>query len=663
MNAWFLTFSGWAAAASTPSAVVDVWVHVTDRNDRQIVSELGLGFVEQANGPWMRFHGEEHHLGALRRSGLDFREARRPAMIVDAGHHSPAEMVDQLEGLATGHPATVELVDIGTSVLGKPIVGLRIGRSSRPERRVRILGAHHGDETSSAELALQAANQLATDPGLSHLLDDTEFWVVPHINPDGVEMLSRYNANAVDLNRNYGFEWSASSFRPGSKPFSEPETQAVRALGSWIDFGLGLSMHSGAANLGWVWNYTTEHSGDESLLSDIADAYAEECTTDGFWTTNGAEWYVTNGDTTDWAYGRHGTLDYTLEVSVNKHPGPVEMASVLNQHLFAVPAIFDWPWWTSGWVTDAENGLPVPARVTLDENGQGLTTGPDGHFSRPVAEHEAVLTISSPGYQTEVVTVEPWTGPIEVELAPEALSAVTAVSPWISHDGYFELDGEASTVVLSRLGHDDVYASPSGAGWVVSDPTMNPGPWTIVIDGHVRPRALFLPEDGDEVRLIDIHYGENSVDLEVAGLGRGARIWRLAGTRRQFVRVAAVVDTERGVLTIPRDEFGDGEDLILWTRGRQLGIPAGDFDAPPVPDDSDSGDVPSEDTAPPSPWSEPPTESDSIDDGGKLRPGGCQVARPLRYPHPIWLVTLLGLVHRRRLPCAKPSCFSLPPLG
>lgn len=58
--------------------------------------------------------------------------------------------------------------------------------------------------------------------------DDMEVWLVPALNVDGVAAGTRWNANGVDLNRNFPWGWREDDGGPA--PLSEPESAAAVAL-------------------------------------------------------------------------------------------------------------------------------------------------------------------------------------------------------------------------------------------------------------------------------------------------------------------------------------------------------------------------------------------------------------------------------------------------
>jgi hypothetical protein len=133
----------------------------------------------------------------------------------------------------------VRLTDSGArSVKGTPLYTRDVGVASG-RLRVLVVGGIHGDELSSAAVALHwirmAAEEQVEMPQAVH-------WrFVPMLNPDG--MLSqppqRVNASGVDLNRNFptpnwerdaAVYWQKRTGKdprrwPGPKPLSEPETR------------------------------------------------------------------------------------------------------------------------------------------------------------------------------------------------------------------------------------------------------------------------------------------------------------------------------------------------------------------------------------------------------------------------------------------------------
>ena len=108
---------------------------------------------------------------------------------------------------------------IGQSVQGRSIVAL-VRPVAAARRRVVVIGGVHGNEPATAP-AVRGLVDATVDP-------DVEVWLVPEGNPDGTAAGTRCNANGVDLNRNFAWEWSAADGGPSSA--SEPETQVLARL-------------------------------------------------------------------------------------------------------------------------------------------------------------------------------------------------------------------------------------------------------------------------------------------------------------------------------------------------------------------------------------------------------------------------------------------------
>ena len=281
---------------------------------------------------------------------------------------------------------------------------------------MRVLGAHHGDEWSSMEVSLAVGQRLAaeytTREDVQDLLNNYEVWVVPVVNPDGTAAYSRRNANSVDLNRNYGLTWTPGLGK-GTYPFSEPETQAMRMMAYQRAFHHSMSMHSGATNLGWVWNHSLDRTPDEAFLEDVSSRYQDTNSTRDFWITNGADWYMVTGDTNDWSYGARGGQDYTLELTSRKAPAANSIASYVEEHLEAMIQFLasDGQRGRKGRVLNTA-GEAVEASLTLvSDDGEPLTgfalsSATTGAFQRLGFDDSYTLLVEALGYETQMLPIE-----------------------------------------------------------------------------------------------------------------------------------------------------------------------------------------------------------------------------------------------------------------
>jgi len=274
--------------------------------------------------------------------------------------HTYAQMTTELQNIANTYPTITRLYDLGHSVQGRVLWGLKITDNpdiEENEPEVRICGLHHGNEYMSAELPLNLAFFLSQNYGINtsitDLVNNREIWIIPMVNPDGREAGTRENAHGIDLNRNYGY------MPQSSNPYSEPETQAMRDNALQNNFVLSLSFHCSGDIVNYVWNYKTERVPDYDFVEKLSEQYSSH---NGYRVTQGYDWYQTLGDLNDFSYGCRGDIDWTIEVQTSNIP------QAWNLNRDAILEIIDAAnMGFTGVVTNANNGQPLAATVWVDE--------------------------------------------------------------------------------------------------------------------------------------------------------------------------------------------------------------------------------------------------------------------------------------------------------
>jgi predicted deacylase len=159
---------------------------------------------------------------------------------------------------------------IGTSVEGRPIETHTYGNGSTT--LLFVGGVHGGYEWNSTLLAYDFIDNL--ESGAMMVPENLRVVIIPTLNPDGLFSVvqkvgrftvseippndahttgaGRFNANNVDLNRNFACKWAPeSSWRgktvgAGTAAFSEPEAAALRDLVAEINPSSVVFWHSQA---------------------------------------------------------------------------------------------------------------------------------------------------------------------------------------------------------------------------------------------------------------------------------------------------------------------------------------------------------------------------------------------------------------------------------
>jgi len=239
--------------------------------------------------------------------------------VAPSSSESPAAAATAIATATTPAPVVEKM--IGSSVEGRPLTAFGLGQG---EIKVILVGDIHGGfEANTYELARQLLAHFEAHPG--EVPASVSLWILPTMNPDGLETNHRWNANDVDLNRNAdtdldgcaGNDWSPDTvgyegLHPGAGgayPFSEPETRALRDFAA--DAHIVILYHSA---FGAIFRDTCQrHEPTARLAEALAAGSGYPVSTEG-WTG-----YPITGDYGDYLAGE-GVAAVTVELTDHDDP-------------------------------------------------------------------------------------------------------------------------------------------------------------------------------------------------------------------------------------------------------------------------------------------------------------------------------------------------------
>ncbi len=268
------------------------------------------------------------------------------------GFYTLSQVLEELDSMFMLYPEliTPRLQMDSNSIEGRPVYWVKISDNpniNEDEPEVLYTAIHHAREVIGVQQMIYFMYYLLenynTDDEIYYLVNSTEMYFVPCLNPDGYVFNELTNPNGggmwrknrrnngggdwgVDLNRNYGFEWGYDNFGSspdpweetyrGTAPFSEPEAQAIRQFCIDNEFTIALHYHSYGNKFLYPWGYVNEPSPDDQLL----ETYAEIMTIENNYEygRSNPTYSPTNGNSDDWMYGetneKESILSFTPEV-------------------------------------------------------------------------------------------------------------------------------------------------------------------------------------------------------------------------------------------------------------------------------------------------------------------------------------------------------------
>lgn len=250
------------------------------------------------------------------------------------GYLTYEEILQELDEMGAAYPSIFKArsgISNFTTHQGRPIYYVKISdNADTDEIEPRVLySAHiHAREAITSMQLLYymwyMLEQYALNPEIKYLIDNSEMYFVPVLNPDGFKRNQTNNPNGggmhrknmrnvgstnpgVDLNRNFDIYWNTTGVSantnndtyPGPSAASEPETQAYKWLADHCDFSASLTHHAYANQLLFPFGYDYVPTPDSAFFQDFT---AEMVSVNGFENTQSVNLYPASGDTDDWLY-------------------------------------------------------------------------------------------------------------------------------------------------------------------------------------------------------------------------------------------------------------------------------------------------------------------------------------------------------------------------
>lgn len=304
------------------------------------------------------------------------------------GYLTYQEMLDELDEMKALYPNLItEKENISTfltegepdnstspSIGGNGIKWVKISdnpsNSSEGEPQILYTAIHHAREPASLSQLIfymwYLLENYDSSEEVKSIVDNTELYFVPVINPDGYLYnektdpngggfwrKNRKNSYGTDLNRNYeyfidgdpnngiwGGEGASSNTNSetyhGPTPFSEVESQAIKWFVENHNFVMAFNNHTSGDLLLYPYGYTSNLPTPENeLFLGISEELVSQ---NGFNNILSSELYPAAGDSDDFMYGTIGTHDkiyaFTPEIGSSFWPPSSQIESIAKGMMY-----------------------------------------------------------------------------------------------------------------------------------------------------------------------------------------------------------------------------------------------------------------------------------------------------------------------------------------
>jgi hypothetical protein len=463
MNKLFMliAFCLWAGALAAFPAHIQSW-DIT--HDVEVINKLQIS-IDQVNhrtGAITVYLRDDNEFQLLQANGydpvrmpddardyyLELLESTRNSDNPLSQYYNIDEYISFMQNVANTYPAICQLVQYGTSIQGRPLYALKISDSvqvNEAEPEVKLIGSIHGDETVGYDMLIRTINLMCqsygTDPRITSIVDNTELWISPLMNPDGYELGQRYNAAGVDLNRNFPMPTGITN--PDGNP-TAVENLAMISFSQAHNFAIGINFHGGALVLNYPWDYTYTLSPDNDLVIDMSLTYSMHNSpmynSDEFdqGITNGAAWYIITGSMQDWNYAFTSNIELTAEISNVKWPAASTLDGYWDDNRESILSFIEYAQKGIRGRVMSNATVPLAATIEVGSEGKVIHTDPtQGDYQRVLMPGTYTVTAKAEGHlHQSVELVVPATGNVTHDFWLEAAQQVDFTGVVRDMEGY-----------------------------------------------------------------------------------------------------------------------------------------------------------------------------------------------------------------------------------
>ena len=299
--------------------------------------------------------------------------------------------LDMMNNFQVLYPDICQVINFGTTVQNRQLLTVKISdsvsvRKNKPQ--FFYSSSAHGDELTGYVLMLRLIDTLCKgyglDPKITFLLKNCEIWINPLANPDGtyyggdstISGARRYNANNVDLNRNFP--------DPAEGPYPtgpwQPETIAMMNIATENNFVMSATFHGGIELISYPWGTWSRLPGDDDWFIYTSRRYVDTVhsinpsymiSNGGYpnipGITNSNSWYRIVGGKKDYIDYYRGGREVSIELSNIKTPPSSSLPNYWNyNHKSFFNYVQETLYGIRGIITDSVTGLPLKAKIQVD---------------------------------------------------------------------------------------------------------------------------------------------------------------------------------------------------------------------------------------------------------------------------------------------------------